>query len=299
MKKFLWCLAVVAVVYGQDSDKEVVGLKASRYCMSEGDLRVGSERDFDLVKQARMMCEIQELRCKEAQLREENGRLRKDLHHNIYNLLCLSVMATDVAGDEEGITEETREMLRMAGIHGEHVLHVLDDICGQSHDSEFELPQVLEAMKVFTSYYSEQGVDANTQVGDEISKELEKNPVWQADKGKYIRVVSNLIANATRCTKKGSITVAVEKDQRPGYIITKVRDTGCGIAPELLSNLFDRGSQDDGRSRGRFGIGLSNCRDIVREVGGDLSVTSEVGKGTEFSFSFPVEVPSSTETMEY
>ena len=67
-----------------------------------------------------------------------------------------------------------------------------------------------------------------------------------------------------------------------------VSDTGCGIPASELEHIFARFVQLDGRKQG-VGLGLAICKGLVSQMGGQISATSEVGKGSTFSFTLPIE----------
>lgn len=104
------------------------------------------------------------------------------------------------------------------------------------------------------------------------------------DKIRMEKVICNLISNAFKFTPGGG-KISVDVSLEPaGQIAIRVADTGKGIAPEKIENIFDRFYQveKDDQSTG-FGIGLSIAREIALLHGGKISVNSEVGRGSEFS----------------
>ncbi len=106
-------------------------------------------------------------------------------------------------------------------------------------------------------------------------------------------VIHNLIDNALKFTPAGgSVTVEVSAPPHAEQGRLCVRDTGTGIAPEDLPNVFERFYRaDKSRQReqpgGGAGLGLSICQSIVKAYGGQISVASTVGKGTTFTVSVP------------
>jgi signal transduction histidine kinase/ligand-binding sensor domain-containing protein/DNA-binding response OmpR family regulator len=109
--------------------------------------------------------------------------------------------------------------------------------------------------------------------------------VWM-DKIQIEKAICNLISNAFKFTKEGGkIKVEVNLDSA-GQVVIRVTDTGKGIAPEKIGHIFDRFYQveKDGQSTG-FGIGLSISHEIVLLHGGKINVSSEVGRGSEFSIT--------------
>jgi signal transduction histidine kinase len=117
-------------------------------------------------------------------------------------------------------------------------------------------------------------------------------PSIQGNAGKLERVLSNLLDNALKYTPEGGlITVAV----RPvnGQVEVRVTDTGPGIPPEHRERIFDRFARvpgSEGRHEG-LGLGLAFCRSVIEAHGGRIWVESEVGQGSTFAFTIPVETP--------
>ena len=109
-----------------------------------------------------------------------------------------------------------------------------------------------------------------------VFEENEKDVVISTDQSKVTQVVNNLITNAIKFTKKGSITLGFEH-QDEHHIRIYVRDTGVGISPENRQRVFDRFVKLDAFVQGT-GLGLSICQNIVSHLGGTISVDSEVGK---------------------
>lgn len=105
------------------------------------------------------------------------------------------------------------------------------------------------------------------------------------DLGRLTQVISNIVGNAFKFTTSGSVTYgykAISDTTVEGY----VRDTGRGIPPEKLTNIFDRFVKADENVQGT-GLGLSICKTIVEKLGGTIQVSSEVGRGTTFRFTLP------------
>ena len=120
---------------------------------------------------------------------------------------------------------------------------------------------------------------------------VEDNPNMSVigDRAQLVSAVGNLIDNAVKYSKQGSI-VKIEVTREDGRMLISVADNGSGIAPEHLRRVFERFYRvDDARSRGTggTGLGLAIVRHIALLHGGDVSVTSEVGVGSTFTLSIP------------
>jgi signal transduction histidine kinase len=106
------------------------------------------------------------------------------------------------------------------------------------------------------------------------------------DRTRLSQILINLLTNAAKNTSEGFIHMGFTKEGE--MIRFYVSDTGCGIPPAELEHIFARFVQLDGRKQG-VGLGLAICKGLVSQMGGHISATSEVGKGSTFSFTLPIE----------
>ena len=110
---------------------------------------------------------------------------------------------------------------------------------------------------------------------------------WVAvDRLQIERVISNLVINALRHTKQGEIRISAE--QRDSHVAVSIQDTGSGIPTEYLPHIFDKFVQVPGAPTGGAGLGLTISKLIVESHGGQISVQSELGRGTTFTFTLPL-----------
>jgi len=111
----------------------------------------------------------------------------------------------------------------------------------------------------------------------------------QSDRRKLRMVLKNLVGNALKFTPRGEVVVGcVETGQVCAFT---VRDTGVGIAPAQLPVIFDmfrQGDSSDARSYGGVGLGLYIVKRLVTQLGGDVTVTSQLGSGTTFTVTIPL-----------
>jgi signal transduction histidine kinase len=118
----------------------------------------------------------------------------------------------------------------------------------------------------------------------DLAWEVDSSPLLlRSDRGKLKKVLRNLIQNGLKFTDKGSVTVKVTTAS--GWIDFAISDTGIGIRPEALPFIFDMFRQADGSTTRRYGgvgLGLYIVKQLVRGLGGDISVTSTLGQGSTF-----------------
>ena len=145
----------------------------------------------------------------------------------------------------------------------------LHNLCREVHDAHiFRTPQ---------------GVSLVYEPSDE-------SLVIETDKNRVFQVISNLIGNAVKFTKEGSICYGYKLVDN--QIVFHVTDTGTGIEPEKVGRVFERFAKLNNHAQGT-GLGLSICKSIVERLGGKISVSSEFGKGTTFTFTLPYTVAES------
>lgn len=127
--------------------------------------------------------------------------------------------------------------------------------------------------------------------GINLVLELDSNlPMAKFDKDKINQVLSNLVNNAIKFTKEGSITITTSK--KGDVIQISVSDTGCGIKKEDLPKLFHEFAQLETtgieKPKGT-GLGLVITKEIITKHGGEIWIESEVGQGSTFSFTLPIQ----------
>ncbi len=118
------------------------------------------------------------------------------------------------------------------------------------------------------------------------------SPMICADPNQLRQVMLNLLANAIKFTARGgAIKVGWRPTEQPAYVNIYVCDTGAGIAPQYLDNIFGSFSQVEDAYRRRYGglgLGLPISKQIVEKHGGEIRVESELGVGSTFSFNLPL-----------
>src|SRR4051794_13143669 len=122
----------------------------------------------------------------------------------------------------------------------------------------------------------------------------------RADMTKVRQSLFNLLSNASKFTKNGKITLEAARENSPvkgDWMVFRVSDTGIGMTPEQQERVFEAFSQADAstaRDFGGTGLGLTITKTFCRMMGGDVSLTSEPGKGTTFIIRLPTDVREST-----
>jgi PAS domain S-box-containing protein len=123
----------------------------------------------------------------------------------------------------------------------------------------------------------------------EVKKELSATPDIQGNKGRLVSVFVNLFVNAAQAIpEKGTLTIRTEASSR--WVKATVTDTGCGISPEHKAKIFDPFFTTKPVGVGT-GLGLNLVYNIIQQHDGEITVDSEVGKGTTFTVKLPLRNP--------
>jgi CheY-like chemotaxis protein len=197
-------------------------------------------------------------------------------------------------GMDSGLNERQRRGIQTIRTTGEHLLSLINDILDLSRieAQRTELvPTPVELAPFLRSV-----ADCLRAKADEknLILALEAAPglpaVVLVDERRLRQVLLNLLGNAVKFTDQGTVSLCVSEEGREGdhsLVRIDVRDTGVGIKPEDLSTIFEPFKQvgDVRRREGGTGLGLTVARALVGAMGGDIHVTSELGHGTQFSFS--------------
>ena len=114
----------------------------------------------------------------------------------------------------------------------------------------------------------------------------DENLFIEGDQNRIMQVITNFLTNASKFTYEGEIRLGFERTDK--NIRVYVKDTGIGIEPEKVDHVFERFVKLNSFAQGT-GLGLSICQMIIEKIGGEIGVTSELGKGSTFYFTIPYE----------
>ena len=198
---------------------------------------------------------------------------------------------------DESLGAQSRESLRVINRSGEHLLAQINDVLEVSkieagqvglEPAEFDLHAMLDDLAaLFRLPIAEKGLEF------EVTKAKDLPRYVIADGGKTRQVLVNLLGNAVKFTKQGYVRVGAAvngAETGQAWLAVEIEDTGPGIAQEEMGQLFHffEQTQSGRQTQSGTGLGLVISRDYARRMGGDISVASELGKGTVFRFEIPV-----------
>ena len=264
--------------------------------------------------------EITELKQREAELdalvrelevardaAQESSRTKSSFLANMSHELRTPLNA--IIGVTEMLQEDAREFNREDEIEpldrvqraARHLLALINDILDLSKIEAGKMDLVLEHVSIATL------IDDVVHTVESIASKNENKIVVKcpdaigsiyADQMRVRQALMNLVSNASKFTSKGTVTIAAAKKRTAAgeHVEFAIMDTGIGMSPDHLAKLFQEFSQADSsttRKYGGTGLGLAISRRFCQMMGGDISVQSELGHGSKFVITLPVQVGAS------
>jgi len=200
------------------------------------------------------------------------------------------------------LDDTQRQFVQTIQRSGDSLLEIVNDILDFSkieagklflEKHEFNVRELIEdVMEMFASRAHIKGLELVPVIS------LDLPEVVEGDSGRLRQRFINLIGNAIKFTEAGEIAVRTEllsSNHNEIQIRFSIEDTGIGIDSEKKAKIFEAFSQADGsttRNYGGTGLGLSISRQLVELMGGEIGIESEMGKGSTFWFSLPLDVQS-------
>ena len=224
------------------------------------------------------------------------ANMSHELRTPLNSILLLSRLLSENAG--QTLSPDQVEYARVIQSSGNGLLQLIDEILDLSKIEAGQLKFDAQATSVrevadelqglFGLVASEKGLSFAIHVDPGVPATIE------TDKLRLGQILKNLTANAIKFTETGSVEVTIRPDRLPGQLAFTVTDTGIGIPPEKQPLIFEAFQQADGSTRRKFGgtgLGLSISRELARLLGGEISLKSVVGEGSEFTLHLPVAAP--------
>src|SRR5688572_15841726 len=201
---------------------------------------------------------------------------------------------------DSSLSREQREYADTIRSSADSLLRVINDILDFSKIEAGKLDIESIEMSPLTTVNDTQAILSLQAAAKQLKLSVHIDPevplIVMGDPQRIRQCLINLVGNAIKFTDIGAVTINVSVTERRSDSVVarfEVRDTGIGIAPEVLGSLFQPFSQADSsttRHYGGTGLGLSIVRRLVEMMGGEVGVRSELGKGSAFWFLLPMRL---------
>jgi signal transduction histidine kinase len=191
-------------------------------------------------------------------------------------------------------TEKAQEPLQRVNRAGTHLLDLINQVLDLSkiEAGKLELnPQTVQLAPLINEVIGTAGQLAEQNKNRLVIEAQENLGALTADSMRLKQILLNLLSNACKFTKEGEVALRVRKvEDGRDWVELAVADTGIGMTPEQQAKLFKDFTQADSLTARRYGgtgLGLAISRKLARMMGGDVTVTSEPGKGSVFTVRLP------------
>jgi len=249
-----------------------------------------------------------ELDLKKTQVEEAN-RLKSEFLSNMSHELRTplnSIMALSrvlIMQAKDKLNEEENNYLEIVERNGKQLLALINDILDLSKIEAGKMdvnPKMISLNSMLKNINDslmpivwEKDLKFTLNVIDDL-------PKIETDEAKLHQVLQNIISNAVKFTEKGQVDISTKLDD--GNVIVKVKDSGIGIPEDALSHIFDEFRQVDGSSSRQYegtGLGLAIANKLIKVLGGDIQVKSELDKGSTFTITIPIKWQGEEEGADF
>ncbi|HZP79083.1 MAG TPA: response regulator [Pseudolabrys sp.] len=263
-------------------------------------LQTFADQSVLAIQNARLFNEIEEKSRQLETASQHKSQFLANMSHELRTPLNAIIGVTEMLREDaqdlsrEDEIEPLDRVLRAA----RHLLGLINDILDLSkieagkmeiHIEEFAVtPLIVDTIKTIEALAAKN----NNRVVVDYSPDI---GVMRADETRVRQALLNLLSNANKFTEGGTVSVRAERRQQSGadWVTIAVTDTGIGMTPEQVGKLFREFSQADSsttRKYGGTGLGLAISRRFCQLMHGDITVESELGKGSTFTIRLPASV---------
>jgi adenylate cyclase len=253
------------------------------------------------IENVRLFDEIQD-KNRQLQLASENkSQFVSSMSHELRTPLNAIIGLTEMMVKNAGRfgTEKAQEPLQRVNRAGTHLLGLINQVLDLSkiEAGKLELnPQTVQLVPLINEVIGTAGQLAEQNKNRLVVDAPENLGALTVDPMRLRQILLNLLSNACKFTKEGEVKLRASRvGNGRHWVELSVSDTGIGMTPEQQAKLFEEFSQADASTAQRFGgtgLGLAITRKLARMMGGDVTVTSEPGKGSVFT----VRLPGGTDT---
>ncbi|HMJ68634.1 MAG TPA: response regulator [Cyclobacteriaceae bacterium] len=224
------------------------------------------------------------------------ANMSHELRTPLNSILLLSRLMSE--NQDSNLTPDQLEYAKVIQSSGQGLLSLIDEILDLSkiesgkmslEYQDVSVNEILQNMRqMFGPLATEKKIEFRTVLADGAPERIE------TDRLRLEQVIRNLVSNAIKFTSTGHVELSIEMGEG-GAVRFVVKDTGIGIAKDKQGIVFEAFQQADGSTRRKYGgtgLGLSISRELVRLLGGEITLTSEPDQGSEFVLTLPARKDS-------
>lgn len=213
--------------------------------------------------------------------------------HDLRNPLGVALAAADLLLDLPLDEAQRRRQAQIIRRSGERMQRLIEDLLDVSRIEEGALVVRLSREELEPILEEARELFADQADAKQLALTVRANgdTMARVDRDRILQALSNLLDNAIRLTPSGG-RITLSATEARDDVLVSVTDTGPGVAPELLDTLFNRFAQSEGSEGGAAGLGLTIVRGVAVAHGGEVTVSSQPGTGSEFVLRLPKDGPA-------
>jgi signal transduction histidine kinase len=246
------------------------------------------------IENVRLFTEIQDKSHQLEIASQHKSQFLANMSHELRTPLNAIIGYTEMMADGlyGQMADKAQGVLERVQSNGRHLLGLINDVLDLSKIEAGQLALAIEDYSVVDMVNTVMAATESLARAKGLALESDVAaglPMGRGDARRLSQVLLNLVGNAIKFTDQGKVEIRARRDGE--FFELAVVDTGFGIAPEDQKRIFDEFQQVDNtstRKKGGTGLGLSISRKIVELHGGSITVESEVGKGSTFKVTVPI-----------
>ncbi|HAP35209.1 MAG TPA: hypothetical protein DCQ28_04435 [Bacteroidetes bacterium] len=286
----------------------LTAIKRDPQSIAEGILLGAEEyltKPIDLEELFARVRSIYRVMAMQRELEQVKSQFMAMLVHDLRTPLTIIISSIDYIlrhyGEEKPLDTDSIKLMQTVLASTRGMSYLVNDLLDLSKYQAGQIPLtkqtitihelIEESLQPFLLQFKQRNINLITDVSVDL-------PRLDADSGKIVQLMTNLLSNAVKFTSdNGTVEIKVEQeasvDQKQQFIKVTVSDTGIGVKPEEIPLLFEQYRQVSSSRKIKekgTGLGLAICKLIVQAHGGTIGVTSELNKGTSFTFTLPAQM---------
>ena len=248
----------------------------------------------DVTARSRAEAELTDAKDAAEMANRSKSQFLANMSHEIRTPMNVILGMAELIANTE-LTDDQRRYLRSTREAGDHLLEIINDILDlskveagalQLDETEFDIRELAEQT---VEFLAPRAYSKHLEIVCHLDRALPPSVI--ADPQRLRQVLVNLLGNAVKFTDSGCVELFVDVAGADRLHLA-VKDTGCGIAPEMHAVIFDSFTQVDAsstRRHGGTGLGLAISRQLVERMGGSLRVESSANSGSTFHINIPAQ----------